>query len=227
MKNILIVEDDFEISEILRFYLEKEGKYAVKLAKSAEESLFILKDFEFDLILMDVQLPGVDGINFTKELRKKINCPIIFISCLEDENTIINAMNSGGDDYLVKPFNCNILLAKIDANIRRFNMLQKPSTVLKVGDIVLDSFNREVKKNENILTLTITEYEILYYLMQHRGEFISFENLYTAIWYTENIVDIHPLFVHVSNLRRKIEDDTEKGRYIKTVQRKGYIFSSF
>lgn len=226
MNNILIIEDDLEISEILKFYLEKDDEYIVRLAKSAEEALPLLKEMEFDLILMDIQLPGVDGIAFTKQLRKRVYCPIIFISCLDDEEIIIKAIEMGGDDYLVKPFSYNILIARIQANIRRCKMIQQPSTAITIDEITLNSLTHQAFKNNILLNLSITEYEILYYLMEHKGEFISFEDLYQTIWGSDELIDIRPLFVHVSNLRKKIELNPSNPEYIKTIQRKGYIFKS-
>ena len=121
--NILLVEDDEEICEILQFYLMENEEYNVTITHSAEQARNLIKMRRFDLTLLDIQLPGIDGIDFCEELRTVSNCPVIFISCINDDETIIRALNMGGDDYLVKPFRPAVLLARIEANLRRSQMI--------------------------------------------------------------------------------------------------------
>ena len=122
--NILLVEDDEEICEILQFYLMENEEYNVTITHSAEQARNLIKMRRFDLTLLDIQLPGIDGIDFCEELRTVSNCPVIFISCINDDETIIRALNMGGDDYLVKPFRPAVLLARIEANLRRSQMIR-------------------------------------------------------------------------------------------------------
>ena len=122
MTRILLVEDDLEICEILQFYLLEKEDYHVTVVHSAEQALPLIRIRKFDLVLLDIMLKGMDGIDFCRELRKTSYCPVIFISCINDDETIIRALNMGGDDYLVKPFQASVLMARIEANLRRCRM---------------------------------------------------------------------------------------------------------
>lgn len=224
MDSILLIEDDNEICEIIQFYLTKNKQYKITAVKSAEAALQLVKKANFDAILLDIMLPGLDGISFCEYVRKSIYCPIIFISCADDEETIIRAMHMGGDDYLVKPFNCAVLQAYVEANIRRSRMIHKKSENLKVSGLVLNTISHRVWKNNKEIILSPTEYEILYYMMKREGEFILFEELYKAIWDMDSHGDLRTLFTHIGNLRRKIEDNAKTPIYIVTYRRDGYIF---
>lgn len=226
LKKILLVEDDLEICEIVQFYLLEAEDYAVTVAHSSEQALRYIEKRQFDLALFDVMLPGMDGIELCRELRRTSYCPVIFISCINDDATIIRALNMGGDDYLVKPFQGAVLLARIEANIRRCRIQHPESkTVLRERELELDSSNRQVSKQGGILPLSPTEYEVLYYLMSRKGQFIPFDEIYQAVWQRPSLGDFRALFVHVSHLRQKIEDDPANPTYIRTHMRGGYIFS--
>lgn len=224
MTKVLIIEDDKEICEILTFYLKQDPAYQVEIVFSAEKALEMLGNQTFDLILLDIMLPSMDGISFCAHVREKIYCPIIFISCLNDDESIIKALNMGGDDYLVKPFRGPVLMARIEANLRRFAR-NKRDEILTVKDLSLNSKTHMLYKNDQPIVLSPTEYEILYYLIQHKGEFVSFEVLYDAIWQRPSLGDLRTLFVHMRNLRKKIEDDANNPYYIRTHLREGYIFT--
>lgn len=225
MANLLLVEDDEEICEILQFYLLENESYQVTIAHSAEQALPLIRLRRFDLALLDVQLPGRDGIELCEELRKLSNCPVIFISCLSDDDTIIRALNMGGDDYLVKPFRPAVLLARIEANLRRAQALRPESPHLRVGELEMDTATRTVYKRGEALVLSPTEYEILYYLMVNRDRFVTFDEVYQSVWQRPSLGDVRALFVHVSHLRQRIEDNPAKPLYLRTHLRDGYIFS--
>ena len=225
MTHILLVEDDAEICEILQFYLLENEDYQVTIAHSAEQALSLIRLRRFDIALLDIQLPGKDGIDLCAQLRTVSNCPVIFISCLSDDETIIRALNMGGDDYLVKPFRPAVLMARIEANLRRAQMLRPEEPRLKAGSLEIDSSTRTVYKNGTVLTLSPTEYEILYYLMTNRDRFVPFDEVYQAVWQRPSLGDVRALFVHVSHLRQKIEDNPSKPVYLRTHLRDGYIFS--
>ena len=225
MAKLLLVEDDEEICEILQFYLLENESYQVTIAHSAEQALPLIRLRRFDLALLDVQLPGRDGIELCEELRKLSNCPVIFISCLSDDDTIIRALNMGGDDYLVKPFRPAVLLARIEANLRRAQALRPESPHLRVGDLEMDTATRTVYKQGEALVLSPTEYEILYYLMVNRDRFVTFDEVYQSVWQRPSLGDVRALFVHVSHLRQKIEDNPARPLYLRTHLRDGYIFS--
>lgn len=225
LDRVLVVEDDKEISEVLRFYLTQDGSYDVLEARSAEGALALLGE-GVDAILLDIRLPGMDGIAFCRQVRSRLFCPIIFISCLDDDETIVRAMNMGGDDYLVKPFSCQVLKAHLDANLRRARMLHPAAGPLAWGGLSLDPATRKVSKDGREVVLSPTEYEILYYMMRRPGEFLEFEEVYQGVWGGPSCGDLRTLFTHVANLRKKIEDDPKSPRYIVTRQRDGYVFGA-
>lgn len=225
MAHILLVEDDEEICEILQFYLLENSEYEVTITHSAEQALSLIRLRRFDLALLDIQLPGLDGIDLCAELRKTSFCPVIFISCLSDDETIIRALNTGGDDYLVKPFRPAVLMARIEANLRRAQAARPGEPRLRVGALELDSARRTALKDGRPLSLSPTEYEILYFFMTHPGRFVTFDEVYQAVWQRPSLGDVRALFVHVSHLRQKIEDDPARPAYIRTHLRDGYIFS--
>lgn len=226
MAHILLVEDDEEICEILQFYLLENSEYQVTITHSAEQALSLIRLRAFDLALLDIQLPGIDGIDLCAELRKVSYCPVIFLSCLSDDETIIRALNMGGDDYLVKPFRPAVLMARIDANLRRAQRsAPNAASELAVGEIRMDTATRSVCKNGVPLSLSPTEYEILYFLMSHAGRFVTFDEVYQAVWQRPSLGDVRALFVHVSHLRQKLEANPARPVYLRTHLRDGYIFS--
>ena len=175
---------------------------------------------------MDIMLPDQDGLSLCEELRKTMFCPIIFISCLSDDETVIRALNMGGDDYLIKPFQAPVLLARIEANLRRCARSNTRDTeTFRVGALHLDPALRTVTKNGEPVTLSPTEYELLHFFMRNPGRFIRFEELYSAVWQRPSMGDLRTLFVHIAHLRQKIEDDPSHPNYIRTYMRDGYIFS--
>ena len=229
MAQILLIEDDLEICEILQFYLLKNPDYGVTVAHSAEETLPLLSLRRYDLILLDIMLPGQDGLSLCAELRRTTFCPIIFISCLSDDETVIRALNMGGDDYLVKPFRAPVLLARIEANLRRCALSREGGGAaprLGAGALELDAALHSVTKAGEKVSLSPTEYELLRYFMANQGRFISFDELYNAVWQRPSVGDFRALFVHITHLRQKIETDPSRPEYIRTHMRDGYIFGA-
>lgn len=225
MAHILLVEDDLEICEILQFYLLEKEEYHVTVVHSAEKALPLVRKRKFDLVLLDIMLQGMDGIDFCRELRKVSYCPVIFISCINDDETIIKALNMGGDDYLVKPFQASVLLARIEANLRRCRMVHEENPQILVGELALDAKTHTIRKNGIPLILSPTEYEILYFLMMNKGRFVSFDEIYQAVWHRSSLGDVRALFVHISHLRQKIEKNPSQPVYIRTHMRGGYVLT--
>ena len=221
MYKVLLVENNQEIAEIIQFYLMKE--YETCYAQSAEDALMLINTTKFDVILLDILLPGIDGIAFCAQIRERVYCPIIFISCLSDEATIIKGLKMGGDDYIVKPFKGPLLLAHIEANLRR-SRIERDEVNLQVRDLMLDQHTHSVRKENKDVLLSPTEYEILHYMMQNRGRLITFDDLYSAVWHQSSIGDVRTVFVHIRNLRKKIETDPSNPEYIITQRHDGYIF---
>lgn len=225
MQNVLLVEDDWEICDIINHFLTREGKYTIEIVHDAQSALELCKRSSFDIILLDILLPGMDGINLCAQLRRCIYCPIIFISCLNDDDSIIKALHMGGDDYLTKPFKCQVLLARIEAVIRRSHQ-GKPSDeqTIKVRDLLIDGKYHAVYKAGENKYLSPTEFQILMLMVRNPGRVIGMEEIYQYIWHRPSCGDLRTVKVHVYNLRKKIESNPSYPEYIKTVKNIGYIF---
>lgn len=223
--HLLIVEDDPDLISVIRFYLAEHPEYKVTAVGSAEAALEVTQSAIFDIILMDIMLPQINGIDLCMQLRKNIFCPIIFISCLDDEATIVKALRMGGDDYLVKPFKGPVLLARIEANLRRLHKeVGRTQQYLKNGNLMLDISAHMVHVDEKQIYLSPTEFEILFYMMNHANEVLEMEQIYFYIWHRPSYGDVRTVSVHISNIRKKIEKNPNIPTHIKTVRRIGYMF---
>ena len=225
MTKLLLVEDDTDICEIIKLNLTYAG-YDLVVTHSACEAFKALEDEKFDLILLDVMLPGLTGIEICRKIRKYNFSPIIFISCLDDEKTIIDALEMGGDDYIVKPFNFPILQAKIETLLRRSKIpvTMEYDGIIKIRDLIVNQNNHSVLKGIEPIYLSPLEFKILLYLIHNPNKIISQEEIYNNIWEEDSFGDVRTVKVHVSNLRKKLEIDSNNPEYIKTVKRKGYVF---
>ena len=225
MIRILLVEDDVEIARIIKYFLGQEEIYDVVWAKSANEAENLSRDW-FDTILLDVMLPDVDGISLCARLRQWHRCPIIFISCLDDSDTIISALDRGGDDYIVKPFDNKVLSARIQANLRRVQMERQGDTenTLSCYGFSLDAANHILLKDGVPIPLAPMEFRLLRHFMQNPGRCFRASELYKILWEKNSYGDNRTVVVHIHNLRRKIEQDVSQPRYLKSVWGKGYCF---
>lgn len=225
---ILIVDDNPEIREIIQILLSGEG-FQVQEAANGTQALALLKETAFDLIILDIMMPGLNGYQTCLEMRKITNAPILFLSARTQESDKTLGFSSGGDDYLAKPFSYAELVSRAKAMIRRYQVYQgkpdQPTQPSKISyhQLRLDERTQEVTKNGVPVELTDTEYSILFLLLTHPGQIFSTEHLYESIWnepyyYGANNV----IMVHVRNLRRKIEDDPKNPTLIKTVWGRGY-----
>ena len=226
MYKILLVEDDSEIKDIIIHYLDKIGGYETVIAESAEQALELVDLALYDLILMDILLPGMDGIELCVQIRKKLYCPIIFLSCLDDDGTIVRAMKMGGDDYLTKPFSCPVLQAHIESVLRRVSPdVIGGDGVIPLGDMTLSVQEHLLINKEEKIFLSPTEFEILLYFISNQDQVLQFEDLFRHIWKRPSYGDLRTVFSHVRNLRKKIEADPSTPRFISTIPRTGYVFS--
>ncbi len=224
---VLLVEDDLENCDILLHYLNKIGDYHTVVAHNAEEAYAAVKRQNFDLILLDIMLPGVDGIDICVQLRKTLYCPIIFISCLDDEETIVRAMRMGGDDYLTKPFRYPVLQAHMEAVLRRMHsVVPRQTQNLTFGPYELSVTEHILLRGEEKIYLSPTEFQLLVYFLNHQGTTLGFEEIYQYIWKKPSYGDLRTVFSHVRNLRKKIEKNPSAPEYIITVPRVGYQFRS-
>ena len=220
-QRILIVEDDPDNAEIYSAMLEVEG-YEVVAVDCGEDALDAIKEKEPDLILLDVNLPDINGIDVLKTLRANSIAPTIVYSGYGKGKQSVTALNAGADDYLTKPFSREELTARIYALLRRVGWAPKQATKLQVNDLELDMPRRQVTISGENLHLTPIEYGILSTLMRNVGKVISHEELIESVWGSNYREDYSVLRVNISRLRQKVESDPRRPKYIQTVPGKGY-----
>lgn len=225
---ILIIDDNPEIREVITILLEGEG-FAAQEASDGQSALKMIQNQTYDLILLDVMMPGLNGFQTCVEIRKISNAPILFLSARSQVEDKTMGFLSGGDDYLPKPFSYQELLGRVKALVRRYQIYQgkpdmpKSKERLKSGDIELDEEAAAVWKKDTELSLTDTEFAILHLLLKHKKQIFSVERLYEAVWnepYYYGAANI--VMVHIRNLRGKIEEDSHNPKIIRTVWGRGY-----
>ncbi|MCG8482328.1 MAG: response regulator YycF [Clostridia bacterium] len=227
-KRILIVEDEKSISDIIKYNLVKEG-YSVETAYDGEEALVKVFDIDPDLILLDIMLPKVDGFQICKKIRETSSVPILMLTAKEEEVDKVLGLELGADDYITKPFGMRELIARIKANIRRtdFSSIQdnsKEQNILDFGALTVDLSKYEVLKNNQVIDLTLREFELLKYLSEQESQVFSREKLLEEVWGYEYYGDIRTVDVTIRRLREKIEDDSSAPQYIMTKRGIGYYF---
>ncbi|HLQ82899.1 MAG TPA: response regulator transcription factor [Pseudogracilibacillus sp.] len=228
MKNkILVVDDEVSIVTLLTYNLEKAG-YLTSTAFDGKEAIQKAKQDYFDLILLDVMLPKMDGLEVCKFLRNnKIETPIIMLTALSDEFDKILGLELGADDYITKPFSPREVLTRIKVILRRINkvtnQLDQP---IKFGDLIIFPDRYEAEINQKTISFTRKEFELLVYLAEHKNIVLSRDQLLNAVWDYDFAGDTRIVDVHISRLREKIEENTKKPVYIKTVHGLGYKIES-
>jgi len=222
---ILIVEDEAGIRDMTHKYLWKLG-YDVVSVENGHDALKHLDSINPHLILLDIEMPGMDGFTVCQEIRKRLTIPIIFLTVSREKMDKIRCFELGGDDYVTKPFDFEELHARIKANIRRYYMYsQKEINVLKFNglEIHLDTF--ECQLDGEKVELSAKEMELLIHLAKHPNQVWSQEQLYDNVWSLDAQGNIETVKVHISHLRRKLEKDQKNPHFIKTVRGFGYMFS--
>ncbi len=225
-KKILIVEDEKNIAAILAYNIKKAG-YEVSCAFDGPSGLKSALDGNFDLVLLDVMLPGMDGFEVCARLRKKSQVPVIFCTARESERDKIFGLDTGGDDYITKPFSINELLARIRVNIRRFSSeaveTAPQSQEITIGELVIDREHYSVTKNGEPIELSKKDYDILCFLAENSGRAYSREELLSNVWgYDGFYGDIRTVDVTICRLRNKLEDNPAKPEYLLTKRGVGY-----
>ena len=225
MYNALLVEDDRDLSVITQMNL-KHANYQVDAAFTCAEALEFLKEKEYDLILLDVVLPDKRGDELCKIIRDACTCPIVFMSCLDDSKTIVKALRSGGDDYMVKPISYDELLARADAVIRRSKAVRGNDKrgFYEFRQFTVDTDRHRALRGDEEIGLSSIEYEILKYMIDHPGELLLYRQIYENVWDSDSLGDVRTVMVHISNLRKKL--DPERTGIIETVRGAGYIFTN-
>lgn len=228
-KRILIVEDERDISEILRYNVIKQG-YEAEVANDGEKGLALALSGTFDLILLDVMLPKVDGFEICRRVRSRLETPIIMLTAREEENDKILGLDLGADDYMTKPFSLGELTSRIRANIRRFSgetlvkqQKEENEGIIKLDELEIDTNTYSVKKNGEEISLSKQQYELLCFLAKNRGKKFRQDALLEAVWgYDDYYGDVRTVDVTVARLRKQIEDNPSEPKFIKNKRGMGY-----
>ncbi|MBA4495509.1 response regulator [Paenactinomyces guangxiensis] len=229
-KKILVVDDETSIVKLVQFNLEKEG-FAVDVAFDGQAALEKLKEEQPDLLVLDLMLPKVDGLEVCRRIRQeKRHIPILMLTAKTDEFDKVLGLELGADDYMTKPFSPRELTARVKAILRRVEALQgedeqtNPENLIHIGELTIDPEGYVVTRQNIEIDLTPKEFELLVYMANHRGKVLSRDQLLNAVWNYDYVGDSRIVDVHVSHLRDKIEADSRNPIYIKTVRGIGYKF---
>jgi len=223
-RKILIVDDEKPISDIIKYNLEKEGFEAL-LAYDGEEALQVVFQSNPDLVLLDIMLPKMDGFQVCKKIRETMNIPIIMITAKEEEVDKVLGLELGADDYITKPFGIRELVARVKANLRRVKIdTSNTGSLIVSGELSIDLDKYEVKKREEIIELTLREFELLKFMATQNNQVFNREQLLKDVWGYEYYGDIRTVDVTVRRLREKIEDDSSNPAYVLTKRGVGYYF---
>ncbi|MGG1659224.1 response regulator transcription factor [Brevibacillus sp. NRS-1366] len=223
--HVLIIDDEPEIREIVKIFLINEG-YGVMEAEDGAAGLELLRKEAFDLVILDVMMPKLNGIQTCIQIRKTQNIPIIMLSAKNEDMDKILGLTSGADDYLSKPFNPLELVARVKSQLRRVRMSetqdkQQPLEFI-IGDLVLNIPRHQVTIKSKEISLTPLEFDILVLLATHRGQVFSVDKIYETIWKDPVMQSDKTVMVHIRNLREKLKDNPREPKYIKTVWGVGY-----
>lgn len=220
-KKILVIDDNEDICTTIKGYL-KNYNYIVETASDYKEALNILNK-EFDLIILDIMMPGMDGIELCKIIRDKVNCPIIFVSAKILEEDKIEALSVGGDDYITKPFSLKELKARIESHLRREERLKnKKFYMLSSGNVVIDVLSNEVFCNSEKLKLTKKEYKLIKFLVTNKNIVFSKEKIFDTVWGIDSESDLETVTECIKNIRKKLKVLDKENSYITTVYARGY-----
>lgn len=221
MQKILIVEDDEKLREELEIFLNRNG-YQAETLKKFDNTIGDVLDINPDLLLLDINLPFADGEYICKEIRKKSTMPIIIITSRDNELDELLCLNYGADHYVTKPFNIQILLAKISSLLRRANMQEENSEKIDAKEFVLNISKSTIEKEGKIIELTKNEYKILKFLLQNREKIVSRDEIMRYLWDDESFIDDNTLTVNITRLRNKLEELNLK-ELLVTKRGQGYI----
>lgn len=219
MADIIIVEDNEEIGGLLSDFLEAEG-YDTYLALSGEEALEVYAEEDAKLIILDIMLPGIDGFAVCSKIREKANTPIIIVSAKEGKEDKLNGLMLGADDYIEKPYDIDILLAKVKGIFKRRYSTEE----IVEGNIRLDKVGRHLYMDGKEVSVTAKELDLMVYLMENKGKVLSKEEMFHRIWGFDSDSEPQTLTVHIKWLREKLEVNPKKPEHIKTVWGIGYRF---
>lgn len=226
-EKILVVDDEKDIRKLVGIYLKKQG-YAVEEAENGKIAIELVKENpDFDLIIMDIMMPEMSGLEACRAIREFSSIPVLFLTAKTQEPDKNDAYDTGGDDFLSKPFEQSELIRKVKALIRRYNVYKgrEDSTegILKVANITIDSYKRVVTKDDTVIHLTDKEFALLFFLVKNRGKSWNLDELYENIWQEKYLPSSsNTVMVHVLRLRQKIEKNPAQPEIIRTIYGKGY-----
>lgn len=228
MERVLVVDDERPIADILTFHLQREG-FLVETAYDGEEAVAKFKAGAFNLVLLDIMLPKLDGFGVCREIRKQSHVPILMLTAKEAEVDKVLGLELGADDYMTKPFSPRELIARVKAVLRRFRVAGSPSVqgdggVMRLGELVIDLAGYTVARGGVVLDLTPREFDLLKYLAEHQGQVFSREQLLREVWGYDYLGDIRTVDVTVRRLREKVEENPAQPTFIRTRRGVGYYF---
>ncbi len=222
--NILVVDDEPQITRVLKTTLSSQG-YGVRTASDGDEALQMLKEWTPDLVITDLRMPNLGGLELCRQIRAKSRIPIIVLSVKGEERIKVEALDAGADDYVTKPFGVHELLARVRATLRRAAAPEEPeSPLIEAGDFRIDIATRSVRVRDREVHLTPKEFDLLIYLARHAGKVLTHRNLLAAVWGGNSVEQPEYLRVFVGHLRKKLEPDEAAPRYILTEPWVGYRF---
>lgn len=220
--NLFLLEDDSAIATGLAYSLENEG-YSVSVAKSVKEALKIISNENFSLYILDLTLPDGNGYDVCRAIKKRGDYPVIFLTAYDDEVNVIMGLELGADDYISKPFRVKELMARIKTVLRRYSR-ESAEGIIKAGNLVINTNEAKVYKNNNEIILTATEYKLLLTFLNNKGVILTRTRLLENLWDVEgDFINDNTLTVYIKRLRDKIEDNPSKPQLIKTIRGLGYI----
>lgn len=227
MRKVLIIEDDKSIAELERDYLEING-FKVEVENSGDKGLSKALNQEYNLIILDLMLPKVDGFEICRQIRAKKNVPILMVSAKKEDIDKIRGLGLGADDYMVKPFSPSELVARVKAHISRYERLIGESSikkgVIEVKGLVIDESSRRVFLNDKEIIMTTKEFDLLLYLASNPNQVFTKDDLFERIWGLDSQGDLATVTVHIRRIREKIETDPSNPVYIETIWGVGYRF---
>ena len=228
MNKILIIDDDRELCALIKRSVQSEHIEA-DFCNTGKEGLQKLKDQEYQLVVLDVMMPGMDGFETLEEIRKENSLPILMFTSKNDSISKVRGLRAGADDYLTKPFGINELMARVNSLIRRYTTLNpvtgNEAATMLLKDMVIDKINRTVTVQNLPVDLTGKEFDLLLFLASNKGRVFTKKQLYTQVWTEEYDFDDNNLMAFISKLRKKIEPNPEQPFYIQTVRGVGYRFN--
>ena len=223
-RNILVVDDEAQITRVLKTTLSAQG-YSIRIAPDGEQGLKEMKGWSPDLVITDLRMPNMDGLELCRSIRAESRVPIIVLSVKGEEAIKVEALDAGADDYITKPFSINELLARVRATLRRASVpLEPAAAVIEIGDFRIDIPARKVEVRKQEVHLTPKEFDLLVFLAKHPGKVLTHHALLTAVWGPNSAQQPEYLRVFIGHLRKKLEPDESAAHYITTEPWVGYRF---